>query len=82
MWYGQCMDDFVHIPIRVPTAFAERIDNYWHTYRLMSRASTVRVLLTWALDTAEARTSLQGPQRGQAHEAASKQEVQQDEDKD
>jgi hypothetical protein len=49
------MDDFVHIPIRVPAAFAARIDEYWHTHRLMSRAAAVRVLLTWALDTSEAQ---------------------------
>jgi hypothetical protein len=75
------MDDFVHVPIRVPAAFAERIDNYWHTHRLMSRAAAVRVLLTWALDTAEARTSLQ-PQGRQADKLPAEQEVQQDEDKD
>jgi hypothetical protein len=55
------MDDFVHIPIRVSAAFADRIDNYWHEHRLMSRASTVRVLLTWALDTAEARVASPPP---------------------
>jgi hypothetical protein len=57
------MDDFVHIPIRVPAAFAERIDNYWHEHRLMTRAATVRVLLTNALDMAEARVASRPPPR-------------------
>jgi hypothetical protein len=39
------MNIFVTMPIRITTDLAARIDEFWHTRRLVSRASAIRELL-------------------------------------
>ena len=62
------MDTFVTMPLRISDALAERIDEYWHTRRLTSRAAAVRELLERGLSWS--------PERSQADVAPAKQDVQ------
>ena len=42
---------FVTLPLRISTDLAERIDEFWHTRRLVSRAAAIRELLEMGLSS-------------------------------
>jgi metal-responsive CopG/Arc/MetJ family transcriptional regulator len=66
------MDTFVTMPMRISADLAERIDEYWHTRRLTSRAVAIRELLERGLS--------RPPQRSQADIASSQENIEQQKD--
>jgi Arc/MetJ-type ribon-helix-helix transcriptional regulator len=45
MQHPLAMEAFVTMPLRIPAAMAERIDEHWHEHRFMSRAAAIRDIL-------------------------------------
>jgi hypothetical protein len=43
-------DSDVRIMLNLPAEIAVKVDDYWHTARLMSRQAAIRDLLAYALD--------------------------------
>lgn len=66
------MNIFVTMPIRITTDLAGRIDEFWHSRRLVSRAAAIRELLELGLS--------RDSQGSQTHEPAAQEHIQEDQD--
>lgn len=48
------MTNEIRTSVSLPAKLAERLDDYWHNNRLLSRSEAIRELLEAALDAASA----------------------------